>query len=95
MTISIELAADEVQMLEAKARARGQVVSDFVRELIRKELRNGPGMLEAGEKTLAEILTPIWDGWRETGMTEEETEKLLEGELGELRQERRAREDRS
>ena len=42
MTISIELAPDEDQKLEEKARGRGQVVSDYVRELIRKELNGGP-----------------------------------------------------
>ena len=47
MTISIELAPDEEQKLEEKARARGQVVSDYVRELIRKELNGGPAN-EAG-----------------------------------------------
>jgi len=95
MTISIELAPAEERKLEEKARARGQVVSDYVRDLIQKELNGGPPAEEAKEKTLAEILTPIWEGWRASGMSVEETEKFLEEELQDVRRERNAREGRS
>jgi hypothetical protein len=95
MTINIELAPGEERKLEEKARARGQIVVDFVRDLIQKELDGGPGVEEPKEKSLAQILTPIWDGWRESGMSAEETEKFLEEELQNIRRERNERDDRS
>ena len=95
MTISIDLAPDDVRRLEEKARARGQVVSDFLRELIHRELSGGPEAEATGGKSLTEVLTPIWEGWRASGMSEDEAEKLLGEELGDVRQERRAREGRS
>ncbi len=53
MTISIELAPDEEQKLEEKARSERPVaVSDYVRELIRKELNGGTSAQPAKGKNL-------------------------------------------
>ena len=93
MTISIELAPDEEHRLEEKARARGQVVSDYVRELIRKELNGGPGTLQTKGKTFDEILAPIREGWEQSGMTEDEIMALFDETRAEVRSERRAREE--
>jgi hypothetical protein len=41
-----------------------------------------------GEKTFEEISTPIWEGWRQSGMTEDEVDDLFGQELQEVRRER-------
>jgi len=93
MTISIELAPDEEQKLEEKARARGQVVSDYVRELIRKELNGGPPAQPTKGKTFDEILAPIREGWEQSGLTEDEIRALFEETRAEVQRERRARKE--
>jgi hypothetical protein len=44
-----------------------------------------------GDKTFEEILRPIWEGWRRSGMTEAEVDALFAEELQEVRTERRQR----
>ena len=44
---------------------------------------------QQGEKSFAEILAPIWEGWRQSGIAESEAEDLIEQELLEARSERR------
>jgi len=93
MTISIELAPDEEQKLEEKARAHGQIVSEYVRELIRKELNGGPGTQQAKSTTFDEILAPIREGWEQSGMTEDEIMDLFEETRAEVRREWRERKE--
>ena len=45
--------------------------------------------------SLSQILAPIHEEFRQSGMTEEELETLLEGELAEHRRERRAAKDQA
>ena len=35
------------------------------------------GVKSKGEKTFEEILAPIWEGWRQSGMTEDEIDDLF------------------
>jgi hypothetical protein len=91
MTISIELAPDEERKLEEKARARGQVVSDFVRELIRNELSGGHAVKKAFGSTFDEVLAPIREGWEQSGMSQDEIMALFEETRNEVRRERQAR----
>jgi hypothetical protein len=39
--------------------------------------------------SLEEILAPIWDGWRQSGMADEDVDDLFEQELRDARSERR------
>jgi hypothetical protein len=93
MTISIELAPDEERKLEEKARARGQVVSDFVRELIRNELSGEQRANKAFGGTFDEVLAPMREGWEQSGMTQDEIMALFEETRNEVRRERRARKE--
>ena len=88
MTISITLTPDQERKLEALARQNGKDPSAFVSDVVTAYL-NGIG--STGEKTFAEILAPIWEGWRQSGMTEEEITVLFEETWDEVRRERRAR----
>ena len=47
------------------------------------------GADERGTKSFEEILAPIWEGWRQSGMTDGEVDDLMEQEFREARSERR------
>ena len=47
------------------------------------------GAHENGTKSFEEILTPIWEGWQQTGIAENELNELFMKELQESRTERR------
>ena len=42
-----------------------------------------------GEKTFEKILAPVWEGWQQSGMTEEEIDDLFRQELQEVRSRKR------
>jgi hypothetical protein len=86
MTISVTLTPDQERKLEALARQNGKDPSAFVSDMVTVYL-NGVG--STGEKMFAEILAPIWEGWRQSGMTEDEIDDLFAQELQEVRWERR------
>jgi hypothetical protein len=91
--LSIELAPDEEQKLEEKARAQGQIHSDYVRELIRKELKVGPAAQHAKGKTFDEILAPIREGWEQSGLSEDQIMSLFEETRAEVRSDRRTKKE--
>jgi hypothetical protein len=47
------------------------------------------GVHEKGTKSFEEILAPIWEGWRQSGVADSELDKLFTRELQESRSERR------
>jgi hypothetical protein len=81
MTINIELRPDEERVLLERARQSGRDVSEYVHLVLKEHIE--------GEKTFAEILTPVWDGFRQCGMTEDQAAEFLESELQEARRERK------
>ena len=86
MTISITLTPDQERKLAELARQHGKDPSAYVHEVVAAYLNvAGP----KGDKTFEEILAPIWEGWRQSGMTEDEVDELFEQELQEVRRERR------
>lgn len=86
MTISISLAPEQVSRLEYLAKRNGKDPSELAREVVAAYLEGaGP----RGEKTFEEILSPIWDGWRKSGLTDDEIDQLLVRELEASRRERR------
>jgi hypothetical protein len=88
MTISITLTADQERKLEAIARRNGKDSSAYVNDMVTAHLN---GLESKGGKTFEEILTPVWEGWRASGMTEEEIDDLFRQELQEVRREGRQR----
>jgi predicted DNA-binding protein len=88
MTISITLTPDQERKLEALARQNGQDPSSYVNDVVTAYLN---GVESKKEKTFEEILSPVWEGWRQSGMTEEEIDDLFRQELQEVREERRER----
>ena len=81
MTIRIELRPDEEQALRERARQNGRDVAEYVHLVLKAHLE--------GPRTFAEILTPVWQGFRDNGLSEDEASGLLEDELAAARRERR------
>jgi hypothetical protein len=80
MTITFHLSPEEEKKLTERASERGQDVASYVQRLIVRDIER--------PRTLAELLAPIHEDFRESGMTEEELETFLESELAEARRER-------
>jgi hypothetical protein len=86
MTIRINLTPEHERQLEELARQNGKDPSAYVTGVLTAYLN---GVRSTGEKTFEEILAPIWEGWRQSGMTEDEIDDLFGRELFEVRRERR------
>ena len=87
MTITIELRPDEEQVLRERARDSGRELPEYVQQILEEHIRSGPRP-GAAHRTFDQVLAPVWEGWRQTGMTEEAIDTMFQRELEELRQER-------
>jgi hypothetical protein len=88
MTIRISPTPEQERTLEELARQSGKDPSAYAIGVLTAYLN---GVHSNPEKTFAEILAPIWEGWRQSGMTEDEIDDLFGQELQEMRRERRPR----
>ncbi len=77
MTITIELPTEAEAGLRKRARFKGQAFDEYVKGVLVRE----------SEPTLAELLKPIHDETKRSGITEEELEELIDSELAEVRRE--------
>lgn len=84
MSITIELPPETEQKLRHRAAAAGRDISAFVLETLEEKLRSPPASFK-------EILAPIHQEFRDSGMTESELDELLGQEIEAVRQERRAK----
>jgi hypothetical protein len=81
MTINIELRPEEERVLRERARQSGRDVSEYVRLVPKEHIE--------GSKTFAEILTPVWEGFRRGGLDEDQAAGFLEEGLEAARRERK------
>ena len=72
MTLTIHVPKNIGAILEEKAKSSGKDVSEYVEDLIEKDIDR--------PKTLDEILAPVRKNFAESGMTEEELDELIESE---------------
>jgi hypothetical protein len=79
-----DLPPDLLSELDQRARGKGMDRQSYVLRLIERDL------LDQG-KTFDEILAPIRDDFRATGMTEQELEAFVDAEVAAARKERRER----
>jgi hypothetical protein len=86
MTVTIDLTPDEEQRLSERAARQGQDVTAYVRRLIREDLTSAPA---PGRRTIAEVLAPVHEDFRASGMDDGELDTLLRETLAEVRSERR------
>jgi hypothetical protein len=82
MSILITLTPDEERKLAELARARGKDPAAHAHDVVTAYL---DGADPNGTKSFAEILEPIWRGWRQSRMTDSEVDDLFEQELREVR----------
>jgi hypothetical protein len=75
MTLTINLSPEMERMLQARASACGQRVTEFVAQTLEEKLR--------GQATADELLAPFRKQVEESGMTEEQ----IEGFFDEVREE--------
>lgn len=87
VTVKLSLTPEEERMLVARATEKGQDVANYLHTLVEEDLKQSP--------TLSQILAPIHEDFRRSGMTDQELETLLEGELAEVRKERGAAKDQA
>jgi hypothetical protein len=83
MTITINLPQATVEKLEAQAAASGKDVETFVREAVEVKLA-------ASGRSLQEILAPVHEEFRKSGLTEAELETLVDDAVAETRAAQRA-----
>jgi hypothetical protein len=86
MSILITLTPEEERKLAELARARGKDPAAHAHDVVTAYLN---GADEKGTKSFEEILAPIWEEWRQSGMTDGDIDDLMEQELREVRSERR------
>ena len=70
VTVKLSLTPEEERRLFACAMEKGQDVTNYVRTLIEEDLKRPPA--------LSEILAPIHEEFRRSGMTEDELSSLIE-----------------
>jgi hypothetical protein len=85
MGIRITLTSEQERKLAELARGRGQEPAEFARDVMAAYLNVAD---PTEPMSFEEILTPIWKGWIERGMTDEELDRLFDQELLEIRSER-------
>jgi hypothetical protein len=86
MSIQITLTPEEEKKLDELARARGKDAATHAHDVVAAYLSVADPM---GTKSFEQILAPIWAGWRQSGMGDDDVDELLEHELREARRERR------
>ncbi len=87
MSISITLTPAEERKLGELARARGKDPAGYAHDVVSAYLKVAE---ETGSRSFAEILSPIWEEWRRSGLTDAEVDNLFEQELQGTRSERRS-----
>ena len=86
MTIQITLTPEEERKLTELAHACGKEPAAHVQDVVSAYLNGAdhrPG------RSFDEILAPIWEGWRKSGLTDREVDDLFEEELQDARDDRR------
>lgn len=83
MTLQIDLPPELETKLRQRAAAAGKDVQSFARDAVEKELLR--------PETFAEILAPVHKAVKESGMSDEEVDALLEKALADSRRERKNR----
>jgi hypothetical protein len=87
MTITLRLSPEEEKKLLERATESGQDVASYVQRLVQHDIKQPP--------SLGELLAPIHEDFRQSGMSEQELDTLLEDELAQVRKERRAAMDQA
>ncbi|HUY33872.1 MAG TPA: hypothetical protein VMV69_14080 [Pirellulales bacterium] len=88
MTLTIDLPAETERKLLAQAAATGKDVATLVREAVEEKFR-------APLPTFAEILAPVHEDFRRSGMNEAVLDALMNETLAEVRKQRGRRQGKA
>jgi len=92
MTLTITLPLETEQKLRERAARAGQTLEGFVRELVEREVHCPDGSQGSqSTKTFDEIFAPLREEVAQTGICDEELDRLLEQAREEAWQEKKAR----
>lgn len=80
LTVKLSLTPEEEQRLFARATEKGQDVAHYLHALVEEDLKR--------PQALSEILAPIHDDFRKSGMTEDELSALIDEAREEVWQEK-------
>jgi hypothetical protein len=102
MPITLHFPPETERKLQEWAARTGQTVEGYVQGLVERVVRGANGAAPvtdaatsgAGQKSLAEILAPIHEDYRKSGLTEAELDALLDECREEVWQEKQARKGR-
>jgi hypothetical protein len=83
MTLTIQVPQNIGAILEKKAKNQGKDVAEYVETLIEKDIDE--------RKTLDEILAPIRKNFADSGMSEDDLDKLIESERQAMWEEKNVR----
>jgi hypothetical protein len=86
MSINITLTPSEERKLAELARAHGKDPAGHAHDVVSAYLKVAD---PAETRTFEEIISPLWEGWRNSGMTDSAVDDLFEQELHACRRERR------
>ncbi len=83
MTLTITLPPATEERLRAQAKATGKEISTLVVEAVEARL-------SLAQLSLRDILSPVHDDFRHSGLTDSEVDELLDDAVDEARSERRS-----
>lgn len=78
MTITIDLPSEVEAKIKTQASHDGVEVEDYVKTLIEEATSRRDRIEKLSEKSFREILTPIHNGFEESGMSEKEILEMFE-----------------
>lgn len=82
MSVVLELEPEVEETLKKRAAARGSEFNVYLQGLLKEQ---------ASKRSYEEVMTPVWDAFERTGMTEDELGELIDREVKAVRAERRSR----
>lgn len=80
MTLTIHLPPEQEKKLSERTAASGKPVEQYIQSLIQKDIEQAP---------FAELFAPVHQAVRESGVSDEELDGMLQGTLAETRASRR------
>ena len=86
MSVVLELEPEVEETLKKRAAARGSEFKVYLQSLLKEK---------ASERSYEEVMTPVWDAFEKSGMTEDELGELIDREVKAVRAERRKRLERN
>jgi len=90
MTLTLKLPPETEKKLHERAAEAGQSVEGLALRLIEEALGvNGGQASKEAAKTFDQILAPVRQGWKESGLSDDQVDQLFDDTLTKIRAEKR------